>query len=315
MQIKERHTAIVKQAAAALGFDFCGIAKAEKLDEDARRLEKWLQKGMHGKMSYMERHFDLRTDPCLLVPGARSVITLLLNYAPVELQRETAPKVARYAYGHDYHDVIREKLNRFIHELRERIGAIDGRGFVDSAPVLERTWAKRSGLGWVGRNGNLINRNIGSYFFIATLITDLELDHDDPYARDYCGSCRKCIDACPTEAILPGPVVDGSKCISYFTIELKDQIIPSEMQGKFDNWIFGCDVCQEVCPWNRFAKPTREEAFNPLPEILNFTSREWEALSEEAFGKIFKQSPLKRSKHAGIMRNLSFIQQPTPPQE
>lgn len=307
MQPKERHTAIVKQAARALGFDFCGIAKAQKLDEDARRLEKWLQNGMHGNMSYMERHFDLRVDPCLLVPGARSVITLLLNYAPGALQRENAPKVARYAYGLDYHEVIREKLNRFIHELREHIGAIDGRGFVDSAPVLERTWAKRSGLGWVGKNGNLINRDIGSYFFIATLITDLELDHDDPYAKDYCGSCRKCIDACPTEAILPNKVVDGSKCISYFTIELKDQIIPSEMQGKFDDWVFGCDVCQEVCPWNRFAKPTREPAFNPLPEILNFTTREWEALSEEAFRQIFKHSPLNRSKYAGIMRNLHFI--------
>ena len=307
MQAKEQHTAIVKQAAAALGFDFCGIAKAEKLDEDARRLEKWLQKGMHGKMTYMERYFDLRVDPCLLVPGARSVITLLLNYAPVELQQETAPKVARYAYGRDYHDVIRDKLNRFIHDLRERIGAIDGRGFVDSAPVLERTWAKRSGLGWVGRNGNLINRNIGSYFFIATLITDLVLDHDDPYAKDYCGSCRKCIDACPTEAILPNKVVDGSKCISYFTIELKDQIIPSGMQGKFNDWIFGCDVCQEVCPWNRFAKPTREADLNPVPEILNFTTREWEALTEESFRKIFKHSPLKRAKYAGIMRNLNFI--------
>jgi epoxyqueuosine reductase len=307
MQSKEQHTAIVKQAARALGFDFCGIAKAQKLDEDARRLEKWLQNGMHGNMSYMERHFDLRVDPCLLVPGARSVITLLLNYAPGELQRENAPKVARYAYGRDYHEVIREKLDRFIHELREHIGAIDGRGFVDSAPVLERTWAKRSGLGWVGKNGNLINRDIGSYFFIATLITDLELDHDDPFARDYCGSCRKCIDACPTEAILPNKVVDGSKCISYFTIELKDQIIPSDMQGKFDDWIFGCDVCQDVCPWNRFAKPTREVAFNPVPEILNFTNREWEALTEESFRKIFKHSPLKRAKYAGVMRNLNFI--------
>jgi epoxyqueuosine reductase len=310
-QWAEERARIVKTEAAALGFEACGIARAERLDDDARRLERWLNQGMHGSMSYMERHFDLRTDPTLLVPGARSVITLLMSYHQEASQVPGAPKVASYAWGADYHDVIRAKLNQLIDVLRMRIGAIDGRGFVDSAPVLERSWAQRAGLGWIGRNGNLINRTMGSEFFIATLITDLELKADDPYAKDWCGSCRRCIDACPTEAILPNKVVDGSKCISYFTIELKDRIIPSEMQGTFDNWMFGCDVCQDVCPWNRFAKPTRETAFQPLPEILNFTTREWEALTEDAFREIFRHSPLKRSKHGGIMRNLSFIKQPS----
>ncbi|MCE2835237.1 MAG: tRNA epoxyqueuosine(34) reductase QueG [Chitinophagaceae bacterium] len=306
-RLAETHTRIVKSEAAALGFEACGIARAERLDDDARRLERWLSQGMNGGMSYMERHFDLRIDPTRLVPGARSVITLLMSYHQEETQVPGAPKIASYAWGADYHEVIRAKLNQLLDVIRNQIGAIDGRGFVDSAPVLERSWAQRAGLGWVGRNGNLINRSMGSEFFIATLITDLELMADDPFAKDWCGSCRRCIDACPTEAILPDKVVDGSKCISYFTIELKDNIIPREMQGKFDDWMFGCDVCQDVCPWNRFAKPTREAAFQPLPEILNFTTREWEALTEDAFRKIFRHSPLKRSKHTGIMRNLSFL--------
>jgi epoxyqueuosine reductase len=307
----EDNARIVKQEAAALGFEACGIARAERLDDDARRLERWLSKGMHGGMGYMERHFDMRVDPRLLVPGARSVITLLMSYHQEAVQLPEAPKVASYAWGADYHEVIRAKLNLLLDVLRVKFGTIEGRGFVDSAPVLERSWAQKSGLGWIGRNGNLISRSLGSEFFIATLITDLELKADDPFAKDWCGSCSRCIDACPTEAILPDKVVNGSKCISYFTIELKDQIIPSEMQGKFDGWMFGCDVCQDVCPWNRFAKPTREAAFAPLPEILNFTTGDWEALTEDAFRKIFKHSPLKRSKYGGIMRNLRFIKSDT----
>lgn len=305
-----KNTLLIKKLTAQLGFDYCGIAKAEKLEEDARRLEQWLNKGMHGTMRYMENYFDLRIDPSKLVPGAKSVITLLLNYYPDQLQKEGAPKIATYAYGKDYHEVIRDKLNSLLQQLRTEIGEINGRGFVDSAPVLERTWAQKSGLGWIGKNGNLINNKIGSYFFIATLITDLELDYDNPAAKDFCGTCTRCIDNCPTEAILPNKVVDGSRCISYYTIELKDALIPSNRQGQFENWMFGCDVCQEVCPWNRFSKPTNERSFLPLPEILNFTTADWEELTEERFKIIFKNSPLKRTKFAGIKRNLHFLQQP-----
>lgn len=292
---------------ASLGFDYCGIAKAERLDTDAVRLEKWLQQGMQGKMQYMENYFDMRIDPSRLVPGARSVITVLKNYYPSSQQDAGAPGIAKYAFGKDYHDVIRDQLNELLALMKEEIGEINGRGFVDSAPVLERTWAERSGLGWVGKNGNLINKQSGSFYFIATLITDLELDYDDPFAKDFCGTCTKCIDACPTDAILPGKVVDGSRCISYFTIELKEMLLPGEMKGKFENWIFGCDTCQDVCPWNRFSKPHREPAFNPLPEILDLSTREWEAMSEESFRKIFSDSPLRRTKFKGIQRNLRFL--------
>ena len=301
------NTDLIKLHAKELGFSFCGIAKAMPLTEDAHRLEAWLSKGMHGGMHYMENYFDLRIDPTKLVPGARSVITLLMNYFPADKQLDDAPKIARYAYGNDYHEVIREKLKELIKQINIQIGAINGRGFVDSAPVLERAWAQRSGLGWVGKNGNLISKQHGSYFFIATLICDLELEYDSPFVKDFCGSCTKCIDACPTEAILPDKVVDGSKCISYFTIELKEALIPDEMKGKFDNWMFGCDVCQEVCPWNRFSQPTSEIKFNPLPAILNFSSNDWEEMTEEKFKEVFKNSPLKRSKYAGIKRNLRFI--------
>lgn len=304
-----KNTLLVKTLAAQLGFDYCGIAKAGKLDEDARRLEQWLNQGLHGKMQYMENYFDLRVDPSKLVPGARSVITLLMNYYPQQLQNEGIPKIAKYAYGKDYHEVIRAKLNTFIQLVKEEIGDIHGRGFVDSAPVLERTWAQKSGLGWLGKNGNLINKKSGSYFFIATLITDIELDYDSPNTKDFCGTCTRCIDNCPTDAILPNKVIDGSRCISYFTIELKDALIPSAMQGKFDNWMFGCDVCQDVCPWNRFSKPTNEIAFTPLPEILNFTTGQWEELTEESFKAIFRDTPLKRTKFQGIKRNLKFITQ------
>ena len=306
--MNENQTILVKQSAAALGFDFCGIAKATKLDEDAKRLESWLNKGMHGSMHYMERYFDLRIDPCKLVPGAKSVITLLLNYFPNEQRHNDEVKISKYAYGKDYHEVIREKLNKYIAHIKSGIGDFHGRGFVDSAPVLERTWAQRSGLGWVAKNGNLINKQMGSFFFIATLITDIELEPDEPFAKDYCGSCTRCIEACPTDAILPGKVVDGSKCISYFTIELKDMLIPTEMKGKFENWMFGCDICQDVCPWNRFSKPTHEIEFTPLPEILNLSTKEWEMMTAEKFKKIFNRSPLSRSKLKGIQRNLKFIQ-------
>ena len=305
---KQNQTILVKQLASDLGFNFCGIARATKLDDDARRLEFWLNNGMQGNMHYMERYFDQRIDPCQLVPGAKSVITLLLNYFPTDKQNDGTPKISKYAYGKDYHEVIREKLNKLIELIKINLGEIHGRGFVDSAPVLERTWAQRSGLGWIGKNGNLINKENGSFFFIATLITDLDLEPDEPFAKDYCGTCTRCIDACPTDAILPGKVVDGSKCISYFTIELKDMLIPSEMKGKFENWAFGCDICQDVCPWNRFSKPTNEIAFTPLPEILNISTKEWEAMTEEKFKSIFRHSPLSRSKLKGIQRNLKFLQ-------
>jgi epoxyqueuosine reductase len=303
----QQHTSFIKKSASSLGFDFCGIARAEKLNDDARRLEYWLKNDMHGKMQYMEKYFDMRIDPTRLLPGAKSVITLLKNYYPSIQQEEGIPKIAKYAFGKDYHEVIRKNLNGLIESIKKEIGEINGRGFVDSAPVLERSWAQRSGLGWVGKNGNLINKQSGSFYFIATLITDLELIYDDPFAKDFCGTCTRCIDACPTAAILPGKVVDGSKCISYFTIELKEMLIPGEMNGKFDNWIFGCDTCQDVCPWNRFSKPHQEIDFTPIPEVLNLSTKEWEMMTEESFRNIFKDSPLRRSKFKGIQRNLKFI--------
>lgn len=255
----------------------------------------------------MENHFDLRINPTKLLPGAKSVVTLLKNYYPSATQVDDIPKISKYAYGKDYHEVIRKQLKAFLHEINQQIGAVEGRGFVDSAPVLERSWAVKSGLGWIGKNGNLINKKQGSFFFIATLIVDIELDYDDNFAKDYCGICTKCIDACPTDAILPNKVVDGSKCISYFTIELKEQLIPDSMKGKFDDWMFGCDTCQDVCPWNRFSNPHNEEAFTPLNEILHYKAADWEMLTEESFKTIFINSPLKRTKYAGIKRNLRFI--------
>lgn len=297
----------IKEVATQYGFDYCGIAQAEQLDEDALRLEKWLLKGMHGKMQYMENHFDLRIDPQKLLPGAKSVITFLYNYFPSAQQEQHTPKIAKYAWGKDYHEVIRGKLRLMLDELKSTLGDFTGRGFVDSAPVLERSWALKSGLGWIGKNGNIINKQQGSFFFIATLIVDIELSYDVPYAKDFCGSCTKCIDACPTEAIEPNKVVNGSKCISYFTIELKDALIPDEMKGTFNNWMFGCDVCQDVCPWNRFSKPHWEKDFTPIPSILHMKKEEWKQLTEMEFGRIFKDSPLKRSKFSGIQRNLKFI--------
>jgi epoxyqueuosine reductase len=308
LNTKTRHTSFIKSVSKSLGFESCGIAKAQRLDDDAVRLEQWLNNKMHGSMSYMEKHFDMRVDPSRLVPGAKSVITLIINYHQEKINHNSSPKISSYALGKDYHHVIREKLNQLINEIKENIGDINGRGFIDSAPVLERSWASKSGLGWIGKNGNLINKQLGSFYFIATLITDLDLNYDDPFAIDYCGTCTKCIDACPTDAILPGKVVDGSKCISYFTIELKDLLIPEQVKGKFDNWMFGCDTCQDVCPWNRFSKATNEPGFTALPEILNLSTKEWMEMTEENFKKIFRDSPLKRAKYKGIQRNLKFLQ-------
>jgi epoxyqueuosine reductase len=303
----EKNTQWIKALAQRLGFAFCGIARAERLDDDARRLETWLAKGMHGSMQYMANHFDLRINPAQLVPGAQSVITLLKNYYPAQQQPPDVPQIAKYAYGNDYHDVIRADLKAFLQAIQLEIGEVQGRGFVDSAPVLERTWAQKSGLGWVGKNGNLIHKQAGSFFFIATLIVDLPLEYDAPFAKDYCGTCTRCIDSCPTDAILPDKVVDGSRCISYFTIELKDALIPKDMQGQFGDWMFGCDVCQDVCPWNRFSKPHQEPQFAPLPAVLNFTTNDWEELTAESFKTIFAKSPIKRSKFEGIRRNLKWL--------
>lgn len=299
----------IKRISTELGFSYCGISACKPLHEDARRLESWLNKGYHGTMTYMENHFDLRIDPSKLVPGARSVITLLMNYFPAEIMDEDLPRVSKYAYGNDYHDIIREKLQELLSRTREIAGNINGRGFVDSAPVLERAWARESGLGWIGKNGNLITRKNGSYFFIATLITDLELDYDGISANDFCGTCTRCIDACPTDAIEVNKTVNGSKCISYFTIELKSLLIPDEMKGKFQDWIFGCDICQDVCPWNRFSTPTKETGFSPLPALFEMTANDWAALGEERFKSVFRHSPIKRAKYTGLLRNLRFVEQ------
>jgi epoxyqueuosine reductase len=278
-----------------------------RLDDDARRLENWLNKGLHGEMKYMENHFELRTDPTKLVPGAQSVITLLFNYFPEEYQDDGVPKIAKYAYGKDYHLVIRDKLHAFLYQIRERIGQVEGRGFVDSAPVLERSWAMQSGLGWIGKNGNLINKKKGSFFFLATLITDLVLAPDLPYHQDYCGSCTRCIDACPTEAILPNKTLNASQCISYFTIELKSANLPEELQQKANDWVFGCDICQDVCPWNRFSKPHQHAELEPLDEVLAFSINDWLSLDKTSFNKLFKDSPIKRTKWEGMQRNLGLF--------
>jgi len=298
----------IKEEATRLGFAFTGISKAERLDDDARHLENWLNKNMQGKMVYMENHFDKRVDPTKLVPGARSVISLLYNYYTDEKQKdETAPKISKYAFGKDYHDVISDKLKQFLQFIRENFGDVYGRVFVDSAPVLERAWAKRSGVGWVGKNTNIINKESGSFYFLAEIILDLDLEYDSA-VKDYCGTCTACIDACPTDAIVDPYVIDGSKCISYFTIELKDQIIPSDNKNKFENWAFGCDICQDVCPWNRFAKKHSEPMFEPSGELMNMKANEWHELTEEIFEELFKNSPVQRTKFEGLKRNLKFVQ-------
>ena len=285
---------------------YCGISKAEFLAEEAPRLERWLKSKMQGTMHYMENHFDKRLDPTVLVPGAKSVVSLLLNYFPEEELSGSEYKISKYAYGHDYHDVIKEKLKDFLVFIQDEIGEVAGRVFVDSAPVMDKVWAQKSGLGWIGKNSNLINPREGSFFFIAELILDLELEVDGPI-KDYCGTCTRCIDACPTEAIVEPYVVDGSKCISYFTIELKDQIIPHSNAAQFENWIFGCDICQDVCPWNRFSKPHGIADFKPSPELQNFSATDWEDLSEELFKELFRHSPIKRSKFEGLKRNVEFV--------
>ena len=303
---KEKHTRLIKEKARDLGFFFCGISKADFLDEEAPRLEKWLNDQRHGKMNYMENHFDKRLDPRLLVDGAKSVVSLLLNYYPAEKQPENTYKISKYAYGQDYHHVIKEKLKEFFQFIQDEIGEVGGRMFVDSAPVLDKAWAKKSGLGWIGKNSNLINTKSGSFFFIAELILDLELEPDGPI-KDYCGTCTRCIDACPTDAIVEPYVVDGSKCISYLTIELKDEILPQEFKGKMEDWMFGCDICQDVCPWNRFSKPHNTPAFDPHEQLLQMNKSDWEDLTEEVYREIFKKSAVKRTKLNGVKRNVNFL--------
>jgi epoxyqueuosine reductase len=302
---KEKYSNLIKTEATRLGFLSCGISKAAFLEEEAPRLEKWLNQNRHGKMTYMENHFDKRLNPTLLVDDAKSVISLLLNYYPSEFQTDDTFKISKYAYGTDYHFVIKEKLNELLQFIQSKIGAVSGRAFVDSAPVLDKAWAAKSGLGWIGKNGNLITQKVGSFYFIAELIIDLELEYDNP-TTNHCGSCTACIDACPTEAIVQPYVVDGSKCISYFTIELKENI-PQEMKGKFDDWIFGCDVCQDVCPWNRFSKAHSEPLFNPNLEMLSFSKKDWQEITKETFDVVFKNSAVKRTKLEGLKRNIDFL--------
>ena len=299
------NTQLIKQECKRLGFDYCGISKAGFLEEEAPRLETWLNKGMQGKRGYMERHFDKRLDPRLLVDNAKSVISLLLNYYPEKKQTIADYKISKYAYGEDYHEVIKEKLEELLRFIKQKIGDVNGRAFVDSAPVLDKAWAKKSGLGWIGKNANLINKQSGSFYFIAELIIDLDLEYDNAI-KDYCGTCTKCIDACPTGAIVEPYVVDGSKCISYFTIELKENI-PDDVKGKMDNWVFGCDVCQDVCPWNSFSIPHQEKKFEPIPHLLDMTKRDWEELNENTFSRVFKNSAVKRTKFSGLKRNIAFV--------
>jgi len=302
---KQKHTDFIKAEAKRLGFLSCGISKAGFLEEEAPRLEKWLTENRHGQMQYMENHFDKRLDPTLLVDDAKSVVSLLLNYYPEEKQAEGTYKISKYAYGQDYHFVIKEKLKELLHSIQENIGEVGGRAFVDSAPMLDKAWAAKSGLGWIGKNSNLLSKQVGSFFFIAELVIDLDLEYDHT-VTDHCGSCTACLDACPTEAIIAPYVVDGSKCISYFTIELKENI-PNNMKGSFNDWAFGCDICQDVCPWNRFSKPHREPLFNPHPDLLSLTKKDWEEITEDTFRAVFKNSAVKRTKFAGLTRNIDFL--------
>ena len=308
MSPAEKHAQLLKSTAKRLGFDFCGIAKAEFLEEEAPRLEEWLNRNYQGKMAYLANHFDKRLDPTKLVDDAKTVVSLIYNYYPEKqlLHQPEDIKLAKYAYGADYHDVIRAKLTEFLEVLREEIGEISGRSFVDSAPVMERQWAQKAGLGWIGKNSLLLNRGMGSFFFLAELVIDLEATPDLPLAKDYCGTCTACIDACPTDAIVQPEVIDASKCISYLTIELKEAI-PDEFAGKMENWAFGCDICQDVCPWNRFSKPNKEPAFQPNPELADFTNREWMEMTEETFSQVFSKSAVKRTKFSGIKRNVDFL--------
>lgn len=306
MSNRFKNTQFIKSEAQRLGFLSCGISKAEFLEEEAPRLENYLNQNFNGQMSYMENHFDKRLNPTLLVDDAKSVVSLLLNYYPEEHQIDNTFKISKYAYGQDYHFIIKEKLKELLHSIQTKIGEVSGRAFVDSAPVLDKAWAAKSGLGWMGKNSNLITQKVGSFYFIAELIIDLDLEYDHA-VTNHCGTCTACIDACPTQAIVAPYVVDGSKCISYFTIELKENI-PTEMKGKLDDWVFGCDVCQDVCPWNRFSKPHKEPLFNPHPELLSFTKKDWQEITEETFAKVFKNSAVKRTKIKGLKRNINFLQ-------
>lgn len=302
---KKRYSEMIKREAERLGFMSCGISKAEFLEEEAPRLEAYLKQNMNGKMGYLENHFDKRLDPTLLVPGSKSVVSLLFNYYPAKEQIEDTYKISKYAYGRDYHFVVKDKLRELLHFINEKIGEVHGRAFVDSAPVLDKAWAAKSGLGWVGKHTLLLTKQVGSFYFVAELIIDLELEYDSP-VTDHCGSCTACIDACPTQAIVTDRVVDGSKCISYFTIELKDEI-PSAVKGQFEDWIFGCDICQDVCPWNRFSKPHREPLFNPHPEMLSMAKKDWEEITEDVFREMFRKSAVKRTKYEGLKRNIRFV--------
>ncbi len=303
--LKSQYTQFIKSEAKRLGFLSCGISKAGFLEDEAPRLENWLNNNRNGQMSYMENHFDMRLNPTLLVDDAKSVVSLLLNYYPEEVQNSESFKISKYAYGEDYHFVIKDKLKEFLFSIQSNIGEVSGRAFVDSAPVLDRAWAAKSGLGWIGKSSNLITQKVGSFYFIAELIIDLDLEYDNP-TTDHCGSCTACIDACPTEAIVAPYIVDGSKCISYFTIELKENI-PTDMRGKFDDWAFGCDVCQDVCPWNRFSKAHSEPLFSPNSEMLSMSKKDWIEITEETFRIVFKKSPLKRAKFQGLKRNIDFL--------
>ncbi|WP_298550046.1 tRNA epoxyqueuosine(34) reductase QueG [uncultured Algibacter sp.] len=307
MNNKSKYTQLIKTEAKRLGFLSCGISKAEFLEEEAPRLEKWLNNNMHGQMQYMENHFDKRLDPTKLVEGSKSVVSLLLNYFPSEEQSKDSFRISKYAYGNDYHFVIKDKLKSLLHFIQDEIGEVGGRAFVDSAPVLDKAWAAKSGLGWIGKHSNLLSQQVGSFYFIAELIIDLDLEYD-MVTTDHCGTCTACIDACPTEAITEPYVVDGSKCISYFTIELKENI-PSEFKGKMDDWMFGCDVCQDVCPWNRFSKSHKEPLFNPHPELLSMSKKDWEEITEVTFQKVFKKSAVKRTKFSGLKRNINFLKE------
>lgn len=302
-----RNAELVKSIAQTLGFSFCGIAKAEFLEEEARDLEAWLAQGKNAKMAYMANWFDKRLDPRLLVPGAKSVVSLLFNYHnPSKQLDEEAPKLSSYAYGKDYHKVIKQKLKLFLEQIQEEIGAVEGRAFVDSAPVLEKTWAAKAGLGWVGKNTNLINTKQGSFFFLAELIIDLDLKPDEAI-KDFCGTCTACLDACPTDALYEPYKIDAGKCISYLTIELKDEIIPNEFVGQMDNWMFGCDICQDVCPWNRFSKKHTEPSFDPHPDLLSLSKNDWEEITEDVFRELFRHSAVKRTKFSGLKRNINFL--------
>ena len=302
----EKNTKLIKDKAVDLGFISCGISKADFLEDEAPRLEKWLNQNHHGQMSYMEKNFDKRLDPRLLVPDSKSVVSLLFNYYTDKKQEDSqAPKISSYAFGEDYHFVIKRKLKKLMNYIKTEIGDVSGRAFVDSAPIMEKAWASKSGLGWIGKNTNLISKKTGSFFFIAELIIDLELEYDSS-TTDHCGSCTKCIDACPTEALIAPYQIDGSKCISYLTIELKDQI-PNEFKDKMDNWAFGCDICQTVCPWNRFSKEHKEDAFSPKEELIKMTKNEWNEITEEVFNTVFKNSAIKRAKYNGLKRNIKFL--------